>query len=172
MEQQRDSVVARVPLGSFYLGPLVFSAVYVGWAREQPPPPYFGFVVTVDTNLNSKIKLWIALMKLGALTGCHQSHERSFFIRGYQFPLCARCTGLLIGQVWGITLGILYIHQYIPDLRTLFLFALISVTALGIDGLGQLRGKWISTNPRRFITGLACGFFVTWFNLRLIVTMI
>ncbi|MBQ3473297.1 MAG: DUF2085 domain-containing protein, partial [Methanobrevibacter sp.] len=24
---------------------------------------------------------------------CHRMHERSFFIKGHQFPVCARCTG-------------------------------------------------------------------------------
>jgi len=172
MEQQRDSAVVRVPWGLFYLGPSASCAVYAEWVREKQPPIYFGFVVTVDTNSNSKIKLWIALMKLGALTGCHQLHERSFSFRGYQFPLCARCTGLFVGQAWGMLPGLLYIHRYIPDLRLLFLSALISTAVLGIDGLGQLRGKWVSTNPRRFITGVSCGFFVTWFNVRVIVWIV
>lgn len=27
--------------------------------------------------------------------------ERSFFYKGYQFPVCARCTGVIIGQILG-----------------------------------------------------------------------
>jgi uncharacterized membrane protein len=27
---------------------------------------------------------------------CHQRPERSFFVDGYQFPVCARCTGLYL----------------------------------------------------------------------------
>ena len=46
---------------------------------------------------DSEMKLWIKLMEIGAMTGCHQMPERSFFFKGYQFPVCERCTGLLIG---------------------------------------------------------------------------
>src|SRR3954470_13491308 len=28
---------------------------------------------------------------------CHQRPERSFFLRGHQLPVCARCTGLYAG---------------------------------------------------------------------------
>jgi len=29
--------------------------------------------------------------------GCHQRSDRSYFFAGRQFPICARCLGLLIG---------------------------------------------------------------------------
>jgi uncharacterized membrane protein len=29
--------------------------------------------------------------------GCHQRSDRSYFFNGRQFPICARCLGLLIG---------------------------------------------------------------------------
>ena len=34
---------------------------------------------------------------LPIIFGCHCRSDRSFFFRGKQFPLCARCTGELIG---------------------------------------------------------------------------
>ena len=37
-------------------------------------------------------------MSFGKFAGCHQRPDRSFFINGHQFPVCARCTGVLIGQ--------------------------------------------------------------------------
>ncbi|MGG7175281.1 DUF2085 domain-containing protein [Clostridium neonatale] len=30
------------------------------------------------------------------MCGCHQLPDRSFFIRSYQFPICARCTGNVV----------------------------------------------------------------------------
>ena len=39
------------------------------------------------------------LNEIGQLSGCHRMPERSFFYKGYQFPVCARCTG---GFDWGI----------------------------------------------------------------------
>ena len=34
---------------------------------------------------------------------------------------------------------------------------------LMIDGTGQLYKKWVSTNPRRFVTGLLFGTFIIHF---------
>ncbi|RGF93239.1 DUF2085 domain-containing protein [Ruminococcus sp. AM54-1NS] len=45
-------------------------------------------------------------MKLGASAGCHQRPDRSFFFHGWQFPVCARCTGVLAGQLVGIPIAI------------------------------------------------------------------
>ena len=49
-------------------------------------------------------KIWIKLMNLGDKIGCHQISERSFFIKGYQFPVCARCTGVFFGEIIAIFL--------------------------------------------------------------------
>ncbi|HEX7283845.1 MAG TPA: DUF2085 domain-containing protein [Vicinamibacterales bacterium] len=33
---------------------------------------------------------------------CHQIPERSFFVDGWQLPVCARCTGLYLGALAGL----------------------------------------------------------------------
>ena len=33
---------------------------------------------------------------------CHQQPERSFFLEGNQFPVCARCTGLYVSAAAGL----------------------------------------------------------------------
>jgi uncharacterized membrane protein len=33
---------------------------------------------------------------------CHQIPERSFFLDGHQFPVCARCTGLYVSGAVGL----------------------------------------------------------------------
>lgn len=48
------------------------------------------------------MQLWLKLMRLGKCMGCHQRPDRSFFIRGFQLPVCARCTGILAGYIVGI----------------------------------------------------------------------
>ena len=61
---------------------------------------------------STKIKTWAFFMRLGNRCGCHQIEERSFKIKGWQFPVCARCTGILTGQIIGI---IIYLcHKTIP----------------------------------------------------------
>lgn len=81
---------------------------------------------------------------------CHRMPERSFHFHGKQFPLCARCTGILCGYVIGILILALY------GRLSLFLsFAMI--VPMVIDGTGQLFRKWESNNIRRLITGIMGG---------------
>ena len=90
------------------------------------------------------------LMKLGALTGCHQMPERSFFIKGYQFPLCARCTGILFGELLALPLWMVY-H---PSMfMTLFL-----IVPMAYDGIFQYQFGMMSNNRRRLATGLLAGY--------------
>ena len=89
-------------------------------------------------------------MKLGSKYGCHQLAERSFFFKGYQFPVCARCSGVLLGNAVFIASAWLY---YLP-----FSVCVFFILVMLIDWLIQYF-KWKnSTNPRRFITGLLCGY--------------
>jgi len=76
--------------------------------------------------------------------------SRSFFYKGVQFPICARCTGICIGYIIGIF--ILGFYNTLP-----FAYALILTIPMIIDGTGQLFNKWISTNNRRLLTGILGG---------------
>lgn len=99
---------------------------------------------------STKIKLWAFLMRLGNRSGCHQKEDRSFFIKGWQFPICSRCTGILTGQILGIILYLFFVR--IPlwvDL--LFLFIMF------LDWFIQYKEIKESTNLRRFITGNLAG---------------
>lgn len=123
----------------------------------------------MDVNLDSTTKIWVFLMRLGAITGCHQLHDRSFFFRNYQFPVCARCTGLFAGYILGIIFSGFLIKY---ELLTLFVCMFISVLVLGIDGILQLKKIIISNNRRRLITGLSCGFFLMCFLIKVISEII
>lgn len=101
-------------------------------------------------NKNVKIKIWLILMKLGSIFGCHQLPERSFFFHGYQFPVCMRCTGILIGEMLALSL-----YKY---LRITWWQALILVLPLAVDGSGQYAGYWKSSKYSRVITGIFAGF--------------
>lgn len=81
---------------------------------------------------------------------CHQLPERSFFFRGHQFPICARCTGILFGYIIGGLIAIKYRHIPLGILVLLLI-------PLGIDGSAQYLGLWKSTNKRRLLTGIAAG---------------
>jgi len=81
---------------------------------------------------------------------CHQMPSRSFFIAGYQFPLCYRCTGLLLGTV--IFLVIVYFHRLLRLNN-----AIIVIVPMLLDvGLKSI-GWWDGTNLLRLITGIGFG---------------
>lgn len=87
---------------------------------------------------------------------CHQIPERSFFIAGHQFAVCARCTGLYMGFAAAVL--------FYPFVRSLkrtdtpprkWLF--VSAVPIALDfGLG-LFGVWGNTHFSRFATGALLG---------------
>ena len=99
---------------------------------------------------STKIKTWAFFMRLGNRCGCHQREDRSFKIKGWQFPICSRCTGILVGQLLGI---LIYIFQFrIPIyISCIFLFIMF------LDWYIQYKKIRESTNIRRFITGTLAG---------------
>jgi len=95
-------------------------------------------------------RIWILLLKIGDKCGCHQRPERSFFIRKYQFPLCSRCTGILIGQI------ICFII-YALGIRILFVLDFLFLIIMFFDWFLQYKNILGSNNFRRFITGNLAG---------------
>ncbi len=99
--------------------------------------------------------LWL-LRTAGNYSGCHQLPERSFFYKGKQFPVCARCTGVSIGQLLSIIVNIRF------GTRSL-MFSTLALSCMGADWLIQEAGIKESTNRRRLLTGMLGGFGL--FNL-------
>jgi uncharacterized membrane protein len=95
-------------------------------------------------------KIWLSIMRFGKRLGCHQMPERSFFIKGYQFPVCARCTGVAIASIAACILFLRY------PLDWIFCIGLCAVMFL--DWFVQWKGVKESTNIRRLITGLIGGY--------------
>lgn len=82
--------------------------------------------------------------------GCHKRPERSFFVKGYQMPVCARCEGELIG----ILISLIAIWFMRPSI----LLLVILMVPMVLDGLIQTLTKYESTNGRRLTTGILFGF--------------
>ena len=87
---------------------------------------------------------------LAILCYCHQRPDRSFFFRGRQFPVCARCTGLLLGYHAGILICVLAAGRCCPWWPLL-------VLPMVADGGVQALWKVESNNVRRVITGFLGG---------------
>lgn len=87
--------------------------------------------------------------------GCHCREDRSFHYKNKKFPICARCTGELIG----IILSIFSYYFYSPSI----VVSICIMIPMLIDGFSQLLTKYESNNIKRLITGLLFGY--GFFNL-------
>lgn len=87
---------------------------------------------------------------------CHQTPERSFFIAGYPFAVCARCTGLYVGFAVAVALYPLLTslkRTDTPERKWLF----IAAAPLAIDFALGFLGIWENTHFSRFSTGAILG---------------
>mgnify|MGYP004568023783 CR=1 FL=1 len=84
---------------------------------------------------------------LKIIFNCHQIPERSFFIAGRQFSLCARCTGILAGL---IAFPLFMIFQ----IKIPITLSIVFIIPLVFDGGVQLIFCITSNNLRRFLTGV------------------
>ncbi len=100
------------------------------------------------------------LMELGERAGCHQKPERSFFFHGYQFPVCARCTGAILGYILAIP-SYLLIGFRLP-------LSIAGILILLADWLLQAVKIKESTNRRRLITGILGGYGMMSFQLMIL----
>jgi len=87
---------------------------------------------------------------VGDWIGCHQLPERSLYFRHTQFPVCARCTGVLIGQSTALLAAVLGIHAGTVA-------GLVMMVPMSVDWAVQYLGLRESTNARRLVTGVLGG---------------
>ena len=107
-------------------------------------------------------KIWIKLMNFGSKMGCHQMPERSFFIKGHQFPVCARCSGAFLGEVIAVLLILLGINID-------FIWATVLLFVMGADWFLQYINLIESNNTRRLITGISGGLGLSFIYYNLFV---
>jgi len=89
-------------------------------------------------------------------TFCHQIPERSFFVAGHQFAVCARCTGLYSGFAL-----VLLLYPLIKPIRSTALlnvkWLFLSAIPMLIDFSLTFFGLWENTHTSRLSTGLLLG---------------
>jgi uncharacterized membrane protein len=87
---------------------------------------------------------------------CHQLPERSFFIAGHQFAVCARCTGLY----GGFTLAIL-LYPLVRPIRTSVTpprkWLFVAAIPMAVDFSLGFMGIWENTHTSRLLSGLLLG---------------
>ena len=93
---------------------------------------------------------------------CHQRADRSYFIEGHQFAVCARCTGIYAGFAFTLLLYPLFRslrNTATPPLNLLILAAL----PLAIDFSLTFFGFWENTHTSRLLTGALLGSVTVFF---------
>lgn len=103
-------------------------------------------------------------MELGKVLGCHQMAERSFTYQNKQFPLCARCTGVLLASL--VATPCFFLKKW--ELK----LPVVLSSIMFFDWFIQFLHLKNSTNSRRFITGLLGGFGWTIIHLSFYRTLI
>lgn len=88
---------------------------------------------------------------LRILMYCHGRADRSFFLCGKQLPICARCTGELIGILIGIPI-VFFTGRIRVSAMLLLMLPMV------IDGFLQLLTLYESKNYKRLLTGILFGF--------------
>jgi uncharacterized membrane protein len=84
------------------------------------------------------------------LVSCHRRSDRSFFWKGKQFPLCARCTGIHIGY--------LTFPLFVFKLLSFNIWwTLLLIIPTCVDGWTQASFNRESNNILRVVTGLLAG---------------
>lgn len=115
--------------------------------------------------MNKYDKIWIKLMNFGNKLGCHQLENRSFFFKGYQFPVCARCTGVLLGELISIFLIIF-------NVKITLILSIILLLIMGFDWFIQRINLLQSTNIRRLLTGTLGGIGLAYIYYYTFITII
>jgi uncharacterized membrane protein len=87
---------------------------------------------------------------------CHQLPERSYFIAGHKFAVCARCTGLYAGFAFTLLL-----YPLLRPLRTIDwpppVWLVLAAVPMAIDFGLTFLGIWQNTHTSRLLTGLLLG---------------
>ena len=106
-------------------------------------------------------KVWLALMDFGNRMGCHQMESRSFFFRGYQFPVC---TGVILGEIIALFL-------IIVNLKINLIQSIVLLLIMGLDWFLQYVKIAESNNIRRLFTGILGGIGLTFVYYHIVINI-
>lgn len=121
-------------------------------------------IIAAPLALSSGHLIWALPLYHAFSLVCHQIPERSFFIAGQPFAVCARCFGLYAGFTLATIAYPLVCSLKktdAPPRKWLF----IAAVPLVIDyGLGAF-GIWNNTHTSRFITGALLGAVAVFYTM-------
>jgi uncharacterized membrane protein len=89
-------------------------------------------------------------LKIYSVPLCHNLPDRTIYFKNKPLPLCARCTGTLVGV---FTLPLFHWEIIGPSLTVIFILGLPAF----LDGITQFVGWRESNNKLRLFTGFLLG---------------
>ncbi|MFS0779399.1 DUF2085 domain-containing protein [Neobacillus sp. 3P2-tot-E-2] len=92
----------------------------------------------------------INLKMLIDIVPCHRMKSRSLTIKGYTLPICARCTGILLGYLF-------FPFLFVFDLSLPLWLGILLNFPMVLDGWTQKRNIRMSNNTLRLSTGIVSG---------------
>jgi uncharacterized membrane protein len=136
---------------------------WVGWALALSAAVSLVGAIVVAPLLRARgLPLASQVLYQGFHAACHQMPERSFHLWGFPLAVCARCFGLYVGVLAGITFYPLARGVWRRDMpgRAWLILGVLPTTvdfALGFFGL------WENTHWSRFLTALLAGAAVAFY---------
>jgi uncharacterized membrane protein len=114
------------------------------------------------------------LYAVGSLI-CHQLPDRSFYLAGYQLPVCARCLGIYVGAACGAALVWMRSRRWenplpvAPATGRLLAFAAAAPTVLTVAL--EAAGLWYPSNLVRAYAGFPLGGVVAFVVVNALATL-
>ena len=99
------------------------------------------------------------------LVSCHRIPERCFHVRGKPMPVCSRCLGVGVGQSVALI-------AVLAGLELPYTVAVALAVPMMLDWGLQMYLHVMSTNVRRFATGVMGGFGAATVLLRLLIACV
>ncbi len=113
--------------------------------KPQARPTAIDRLLQQDFLCRITILLFIDNVFWYRLWSCHRIPGRSFSLRGRQFSICARCTGIAVGAIFSYPFFLYFSSHFALAIAAMFIFFL--------DGITQYADIRESTNINRFFSG-------------------
>ena len=92
---------------------------------------------------------------------CHQIPERSFYLAGFQLPVCTRCLGIYTGAAAGAAFVLMRSRSadnlFLAASATIRWLALVAAVPTLVTVALEAAGMWYPSNLTRALAGFALG---------------
>ena len=119
-----------------------------------------GFSLFAFLPRDNQLRTLYPLMKVSYGRVCHQNPDKSFFVNGLHFLVCARCTGIYLGGFLAMCLSFFSITKYF---RSLYKYFIIFSLLLLVDVLINNFIPVVYNKTSAFFTGYLFSFFAVYF---------